>query len=785
MGKKGNSLSITQGQFIDYINANLKENNRIIFYKNKGHFGLDYAVSSHFKRAEIIRFDDLKNKKGRNLLFRILNIGSAIATCILNQTEIVDARVTVSTLLSNMENIYLGIDKEKEYLKYLNIRRIPYKYWKIRFVIRVEEKDIQSDQDMQCLKLLCKLIESGKINNTLLLVSGENLNALNFAQKMKQDHIPQFQLTEQDIEFFAFKNHLDSTETIGQNVELIQKFGIDFFLDHSNYFEALFKSTKNNYNWKKKMDWIIGRMIQDGDISPEELYPLLEFASFFEKYFSKLEIKNFRNNELGAENLGVASQLHIINEEKASRYVTPRYSFKLDSFKDYFSEKYYNDVEPLPKFIYQYFRENYPFEYNPALKLLSIPPEFVSYEEKQSLIIIGYYYQCNEKGYVRYEDFKKVAVEDTTAFCLINAYECFKRKLQDEPFVQFIHQAIRGLFSNSFDEIAICAGCVMLLQMLKENYILFPDIKFDDILSKFKSHILSIKDIDNYNKYWIGHFKCQYIALSLEDENTNDNTARKFLADIKRLREIESFSFYIRDNQLRGFTRIDLIAFSLGIDNAGKVIESLYNSAQDSTILKELARINYSAYLIENENYDMAERILKIRNLNFIENINIDTYGSYLNNLYVAQLYNHSINKKTFSAKLEELITEEVSYSDRFIIKNNLSVAFLLQKTREKEGEEQLKQILENGNPYSRFLAAHNLLSYYFTKNDCKNFMNVYEKIYIPKLLLADKTFFEKKFKWLKDNIGRASFEQFKPSSNVTPIYNNLYIMSSIERWFE
>jgi len=82
------------------------QSNHIIFYNHIGHFGSEYALSSRFNKAKILSFSQLKHKTGKNILFRLLNIVTAIVTFILNETKKGDARTTISTILSNMENIY-------------------------------------------------------------------------------------------------------------------------------------------------------------------------------------------------------------------------------------------------------------------------------------------------------------------------------------------------------------------------------------------------------------------------------------------------------------------------------------------------------------------------------------------------------------------------------------------------------------------------------------------------------------------------------------------------------
>lgn len=69
MKKSWKILSSTQAQLIDYINENINNSNRIIIYKHIGHFGLEYAILSRFKNAEIINLKQLKTKRGKIFYF--------------------------------------------------------------------------------------------------------------------------------------------------------------------------------------------------------------------------------------------------------------------------------------------------------------------------------------------------------------------------------------------------------------------------------------------------------------------------------------------------------------------------------------------------------------------------------------------------------------------------------------------------------------------------------------------------------------------------------------------
>lgn len=783
--EKWEILTATQGKYIDYISEQEKKANRIIFYKHNGHFGAKYAILSRYKKIELLSFKELKEQHGKNLLFRVLHIFTAIIAFVAHERSEIDARTSITTILSNIENIYLGIDKEKEYLKYLQIKKYPHKYVKAKFVIHIVDNDIDSDEDLNCLRILCKLIQSGRINNTVLLISGEKINMLNLSEKNQPEHIPVFELTENDLRFIASRNNIKYSESIGQNINLVKTFGIQFFLDNFSYFKALSDVQDQTFDWIKKMDWIITQIIKTGDIDRKEIYPLLEFTSFFERNFSKIEVQNFNNNELDADKLEIAHELAILSKEKSTQYIIPTYFYKIDSFRYYFSKKYSNDLQPMPKYVYEYFREYYPFEYMPALRVLQINTSLVDYKEKQSLVICGYYYHKTEKGLLDYKDYMCFVPKDSISASIIEIYEFFRNGKQPEKFNVDIEKTIRSLQNDLLDNIATCAAYVILLQFLKENHNHFPQISFSNILTAFRSKIIEIDTQDNYGKYWQTHFKCQYIAFSLEDEEANARTSRRFMDDIQNLREDENFHMYVLENHLKGFSRIDLLAFSMGYNNAGEILHRLYSSTESSTILKELARINYSAYLIETEKYTEAEKILQKVDINFLENINIDTYCGYLNNLYLVQLKCNKIEIIEYTQLVKKLLQKDINCGDKYIIENNLSTAYLMSGANDNYAITQLMKVLENGNPYNSFFALHNLLAYYYSNNNTPKFNQIYNKISIPKLLKNDTTFFYKKFKWMKDNMGKKDFSAFKKDANVIACYNQLYLMSSIERWFE
>lgn len=159
---KKNKLTATQKEFIRYIDDMIQSSQRIIFYKSNGHFGMDYAISSRFKHAKILNFKQLKKAKKKTYTFNILHILLAIISVILYLRKGLDIHGPISETIDNFENIFLGLEKEKSFLKYLGIKRFAFRYKKVRFVIRVDHGEIENQKDIEALKLLCNLIKNKK-----------------------------------------------------------------------------------------------------------------------------------------------------------------------------------------------------------------------------------------------------------------------------------------------------------------------------------------------------------------------------------------------------------------------------------------------------------------------------------------------------------------------------------------------------------------------------------------------------------------------------------------------
>ncbi len=784
------SLTATQNEFVDYINKKIKENNRIIFYKSDGHFGGEYALYRTFKKIEIFTLTELKNKKKNHIFFKILNGLAAVVSLIILKGKKIDPSNASKIFIENVENIYLGIDKKIEYLKYLQVKKFSrLKYKKPKNIIIVKDNDINCQDDIRCINLLKKYIINKKITKTLLLIVDNMESPLSIKNILTPKRIPNYSLTENDLINIAYNYNFEYVDGIYKNIDLIKKFGINFLIDNYSYFILLASKNINVDNYYNKLEWLINSIINEHNIvkeNSEQLFKVLEFASFFEYSFSKLDISKYNNDELKSDNLTIAKDISFICE--LQNLNLPKYYFDKDIFKKFFNKKYTYDLYPNPEEIYNYFVTNHPFSYIPLLKLIQIDNSITNYSNHLSLIVIAYYYNNEMRGLSNHQELMCFSSNDSLACKIISIYEEFKRREIGSFNTNIVTEIICLLKASSLNNIASCAAYCILLQVLKENYKVFSKFNFADILAQLKSNILKIKEdeANTYQLYWKLYFMGQYIAFSLEDEDTDMKSSRLFLNKINKMRNNINLTKFINDYNLRELDRIDLLAFSLGNENAKSILFDLYINSEKSTVIKELARINYSAILLEYKQYNEAEKILKRFDENFLLNINLDTYCAYLNNLYVSQLNNQSLSFHKFKSKMQELLEKKMSLNDQLVIENNLYAACLIYGNFREQETERLMKIIEIGNPYNKFFAVHNLLSYYYQQKDKLNFNKIYDMVEIPKLLKEDTTFFLTKFSLMKKDLYQQSLlEKSAYSNSMSEIYKDLFLFSSIERWFE
>ena len=786
--KRNIKLTDTQSSFLKYFNKNIYDKNRIIIYEHNGHIGLDFVLNSQLPKSVILRYYQLKNKKGKNIAFRILYLVSTLLSQIIKLFTKVDPEISFSTILNNAENMYLGINKKNEELKYLKIKKHSHNYKKIKFIVIVEDDDIKSSADILEIRLLYNMIYEKKINNTALLISKKNLDKINChcQYSEKYENIPIFELTKDDIQIISKIYNMSYNENIINSIDLIKKFGITFYIDNHKYFELL-ENTENNMNEiYDKIDWMIKIILTDNklnDLDISQLYQLLEFVSFFNYEFSKLEVLNFKNNALKANNLDVAYDLKLICRV-SNKFDIPVYFYKIQEIKNYFFNKYHFDLYPIPKSIYEYFISNHPFYYTTLLELTSIDDTIINSKQLSSLIIIAYYFNNESKNYLSNENIKKYIKTNTLEYEVTSVYEYFKNNVENSKLD--FDSILNKTKNQSVDEISSCAIYCMLLQILKENFNKYKDIKFDSILFELKSIIINIEEITDYNKYWKNYFKCQYVAFSLEDEKTEMRTSRRFMSEISIAKKDTDLKKYIDDNQLRNFDRIELLSFSIGLENAMNNLKSLFETSEESTTVKELARINYSSALIESCNFKEAEKVLLKTNPSLLSSINIDTYCSYYNNFYLVKYKLDIFSNIQYINNVQQLLEYKISFSEKLLILNNLYTVMILTPKYEKEGEQGLIYISNKGNAYSKFFSMHNLLSFYCKNQNLEKFKNIYNNITIPKLLSSNTYFFKTKFKNMYDTlINKKDLNHDCEYIDIPLMYYDKYLFCSTERWFE
>lgn len=779
MKARNNSLSETQKNFIEFLNLHIRQNKRVIYCNCKGHIGMGYAICSYFPKAKILHFHELKTEPRTGFVFRVLEIISAVVSFFLKNSKDIDLGSVLNPVINNLENILLQIQKEHESLKVLNVKRKSHKMGKIRFFVYVNKDDISSEEDISTIYLLSRLITDGRITGTILFISRE-LHEL--ARNMKCDISDEvFFLKSTDLDTIIENNDINSNINVEKTAELVSQFGIQFFLDNHRSFEALI-TQKDSENWVESSEWVISRILKYNEIDRDDIYPLLEFASFFEHFFTKVDIQNLKDPNINVKNVDLAVAVSFIRGSKGNNEIIPHYTFVIDGFRRFFHLKYNDDLMPEPFDIYLFMRKYYPFDYIAIMHLFKLNSSILDYDEIQGLALLGYYH-VNRNKIIDTNDFLRNLPKDSITTSIINFYEDFKAQREVQP----VNLITDKLLKSNMETIAKCAGLTMILQIVKECFDRQIGINFTDILLDFKAEILSIDSSELYIRYWKVHFMCQYIAFSLEDERTDNSTARKFLYVVKNARDDVRLSSYISEYDLKGFLQIDLLSNSLMIENANEVIKKLFYTAERSSIIKELARINYSALLIEGEQYKEAVKILETPDSGILRNINGDTYTAYLNNKYLSEWMTFKISLDTYIMKLEKLLNNfHISTNDRYIVENNLYSAYLQSDSeKRKKGIEKLFEIVKSANTYGKFFACHNLWAYYFDKDGSElQACNIPEPE-IPKLLSTDKTYFLNKLKWLKDNKGKHNFNEFPDNPHVCNSYKRLYLFGAIERWFE
>lgn len=93
-----------------------------------------------------------------------------------------------------------------------------------------------------------------------------------------------YELTRDDLQVVSKNHGIHFTPVHEESVDLIQKLGLQFYIDNYHYIESLGMTSESNDGTTKKMERLVNTIIRCHHLDAEEtrnLFPLLEFSSFF------------------------------------------------------------------------------------------------------------------------------------------------------------------------------------------------------------------------------------------------------------------------------------------------------------------------------------------------------------------------------------------------------------------------------------------------------------------------------------------------------------------------
>lgn len=237
MEKVSVMLTKTQLSFLEYFKTKIAAGCKFIPYVEKGHFGKDFALKKEYKDIEIISFGELKKKniKCRVLFFSILRILASGLEIIINCFSKNEINNSLTVIVENLENIYLGVSKNNEFIKYLNIRKNSQKKFRIKTVLKIDENDILDKEDLDCVKLILSLINQGDINNLIVLISDKVCDLLGNIVFLSED-IKTFELTGEDLNKILSNNYQSNLNITSPLMSVARTIGIKFIIDNYKLF---------------------------------------------------------------------------------------------------------------------------------------------------------------------------------------------------------------------------------------------------------------------------------------------------------------------------------------------------------------------------------------------------------------------------------------------------------------------------------------------------------------------------------------------------------------------
>lgn len=778
-------LSPTQNKLMDYIKLKLENDIRVIPYIYDGHFGANTVLQNIEKKVQVINFDNIKNSNSVHLFKKLLSPIVAIISGIITLLASINLQSSANSIVnsvisSNSKNFYA--------FKYdLGYSKLHFKFRKIKRIVLVENFDSLGKEDLKKLEQLIQFIRDKKINRVLLVIATKH-KSTNFINKLfEDDEIPLFQLTKDDVFFFSKNIYKSNLEIDDSDLDLIKALGLDFFVKY--YSDIVnFSNKKNIENFFTKVEAILMKILEESNINQEtenEVKMLLNFVSIYDKYFTRIDIANFNNNQLKCNNVDIAKDMSILRETPEKGFY-----FNKEIFKKYYFENYTKYLSPTPIIIYKYLKNEKPFEYLAIIKLYLIDRNICDRITINSYIIKTYYYYeylNNNPNKTEVLDYL-LKIENLESIDIIQFYEKFIKGINisyDELF--FISKL---LSRNIFDSLSSCMILSLLLQVIKERF------KSQELLSSYcnelKKHIILIDNEKAEQKYWSLYFKELYIAFSLETDSIDFKVVELFKKEIDESQINKEMIDFITRNSLRPINRIYLLGSNLFSfkETENLFLKFLMNNKDIFT--QQLALLNLSVYYIEKCEYKKSYSIIKKIDSALINNINFDTSLAYINNKTIIDFLVKKSKKEMALQKLEKNINDQKLDSAEFdIVKNNI---YAIKISNNLDNLDALNNIsiniqnsLEFFNDFSKLYAINNLLYVFFICDSKEKYIDLTNKLFMhfPKLLIKYKSFFEYKFNYILENWNNKDIIEVPSDDNIPAMYNKLLMFGGIERWFE
>lgn len=782
--KKIERFSLTQEAFRDYVLSEIQNDNRVIGFKLSGHFGAESVLENLISKAKIVSFNKIIKKKITHILKKFLGIATATVTGGLTLAGYPNVQAAAGNIVNNIIPEIEGSSKTFKY--FLGYSFFNKKYRKIKKIVYISNFDELNNEEIIQFKILKALIENKKIPRTLLIVGSREHGTQLLNRLLNKYNLPCFSLVKADIQWFLQEKGCTDIFIKDEDVPLIRSLGLDFLL---NYYEDIIAFTKsdNISNAIQKTKFFIDRILSQSNINATikvQLNSLLNFASIFHKYFTKLQVANYCNNILVTSNLDEAAKLSILKKE-----FDESFTFNYEIFREYYYNSYKSALMPTPKNIFNYVNSTLSFQYITQLRIIDIDPTVCNFNSRLAIIIKAYYFACiygnsEDRKYILEERYCKTNIELSAGLL------CFEKFLVGQQIVvKELENFKNFIIFNSLEPTATAMALVMILQMAKEcikNW-----VHYEDVLDCLKNAIINFAIENKEDIYWHIYFKELYIAFSLESENFETKTVFLFKKEIEDAYiDYELNDFILLNKPIKKLNRIALLSVSIDdYVNAEMKLSNIINTSNDLYTIN-LALINLSVLYIESMQWKSSHNVIKKIDSGIISNINSDTWLSYRNNDLLTKLFQNKIKTDSYILKLNKLITSKSDFADVDIIKNNYYAAKIENKENYVTLINLMQELIKNSNKFSQFYARNNLMYIYFKLNNLVAFEEERKKQFsnYPILLSNMKSFFEYKYDFIRTNWNNKNLVYINvPTrfSDIPKMYTRLIMFGGIERWFE